>query len=173
MTYLLLSILKRVESVQVLEKKIYNGIHSTIGGLTLQLNSENAIGHLSMFSNIDHEHFTIRIYGTKAALNINMLDLTITKERERNLPKVPARMLSTVEQSFQGISETTANIGSGAGLLYRNREELKEALKKMRERENLREELGERGKEYFNQNFTVEAHLDQYFSLIDFLKRRG
>lgn len=110
MTYLLLSFLKRVESVQVLEKKIYNGNHSTIGGLTLQLNSENAIGHLSMFSNMDHEHFSIRIYGTKAALNINMLDLTIAMEKERNLPRVPARMLSTIEQSFQGISETAANI---------------------------------------------------------------
>jgi len=59
---------------------------------------------------------------------------------------------------------------SGAGLLYRNREELKEALKRVREREDLREELGERGKKYFNQNLTVEAHLERYFSLIDLLR---
>ena len=73
-----------------------------------------------------------------------------------------------IAHDIAGPGELVRN--SGAGLLYQNREELKEALKKVRDREDLRKELGERGMKYFNQNLTVEAHLDQYFSLIDKLR---
>jgi predicted dehydrogenase len=110
LTYLLLSFLNKIDSIQVLENKIDNGTHPATGGLAVQLSSENAIGRLLMFYSMDHEHFTIDIFGTKAVLHINMLDLTITLEKERNLPRVLARMFTTVEQSFRGILETIANI---------------------------------------------------------------
>ena len=110
LTYLLLSFLNKIDSVQVLEKKINDGTHPATGGLAVQLSSENAIGRLLMFYGMDHEHFTIDIFGTKAALHINMLDLTVILEKERNLPSVLARMFTTVEQSFQGIIGTIANL---------------------------------------------------------------
>lgn len=61
---------------------------------------------------------------------------------------------------------------SGAGLLYQNGEGLRVALKKIKEREHLRREFGKKGREYFQKNLTIEAHLDMYFSLIDQIRRR-
>ena len=108
--YLLLSFLNKIDSVQVLEKNINNEPPPAVGGLAVQLSAKKAIGRLLMFYCMDHEHFSIDIFGTKAALHINMLDLTVILEKERNLPSVLARMFTTVEQGFQGIIGIIANL---------------------------------------------------------------
>ena len=110
--YLLLSFIDNVKSVQVSRKQANKSSSNPINGINIQLHAKNAMGHIMMLDNMEYGDFTLDIYGSKLALHINMLDLTITIERERNLPKRLARMYSTVEQSFQNILGTGQNIAN-------------------------------------------------------------
>lgn len=107
--YLLLSFLGSAASVQVCAKQL-TSLNDSVNSIALQLKSETAIAHAAMFDNTQHGHFTVLIHGTKATLNINMLNLTMSIERERKLPKTAARMFATIDQSFQSLFHTGKNI---------------------------------------------------------------
>lgn len=109
MSYLLLSFLENVSSVQACKKQIRLS-DNIINGIHVQLEGSNAIGHMFMFDNMEYVHLSIHIYGTKGALHLNMLDLTMSLEKERNLPKTMSQMLVTIEQSFQNILSIGHNI---------------------------------------------------------------
>jgi len=83
----------------------------------LQLQFRTALGRILMIDNMDYEHFSIDIYGSRAAIHINMMDLTYSIERQRSgLPLVVSRVGVTVEQSIQRLFGTLSNlffIGTG------------------------------------------------------------
>jgi predicted dehydrogenase len=112
MIYVLRNFLGNINSINVTRKERTHDPATKINGIDVQVDAENAMGRLLMYDNMDYYHFTFRIYGTRAVVNINMLDLTMTIEKERNLPKTAAKMLSTVEQSFQGLANTGGNIAN-------------------------------------------------------------
>ncbi len=109
MIYLFLCFLGSVESVLVLRKSLNDSFSDTINGIGVEVNAESGMGHILMLENMNYGRFTVHVYGTKLALHINMMDLTMTVEKERNLPKTAARMFSTVEQGLQGIVGNLAN----------------------------------------------------------------
>ena len=55
---------------------------------------------------------------------------------------------------------------SGGGLLYRNDQELRDAIESLRVNPDLRAELGKRGHEAYRKQWTEEQHLDRYLALI-------
>jgi len=61
---------------------------------------------------------------------------------------------------------------SGGGFAYNTEEELRQAMDRLLEDAALRRELGRRGYEAYQQNWTVEAHLKGYLSLIGELAAR-
>jgi predicted dehydrogenase len=110
LVYLALLFLGFAQSVQVSRKNIAKSSSELINAISVQIDGEKAMGQILMLDNMDYGHFGVKIYGTKQALHINMLDLTMNVERERNLPTTIARMLSTVDQSIQSLACTTSNI---------------------------------------------------------------
>ena len=107
--YLFLCFLGNVKSVQVLRKRLNNSSLDSIHGISVEVDAEKGMGHLLMLDNMNYGHFSVHIYGTKLALHMNMMDLTMTVEKERNLPKTAARMFSTMEQGFQNIMGNISN----------------------------------------------------------------
>mgnify|MGYP001399062314 CR=1 FL=1 len=55
---------------------------------------------------------------------------------------------------------------SGGGLLYRNSQELAAAIESLRRNSELKAELGERGHETYQNQWTEKQHLDRYLALI-------
>jgi glycosyltransferase involved in cell wall biosynthesis len=60
---------------------------------------------------------------------------------------------------------------SGAGMLYQDEEGLDGCLRRMRETPDMRREFSDRGRAYFEGNYTEEAHLARYFSVIQAVSR--
>lgn len=61
---------------------------------------------------------------------------------------------------------------SGGGLLFRNSQELAAAIESLRRNPALEAELGERGHEAYQKQWTEEQHLDQYLALISRIRER-
>ena len=113
--YLILPFIGPVVDVQASRREI-QATRGAIPGLNVGLNGQQAFGHLLMLTRMPYAHFQLHIYGTRKALHINMMDLTMTVKRELQLPKTAARMTSTLEQSLQsvwGLGTNTLKILSG------------------------------------------------------------
>jgi glycosyltransferase involved in cell wall biosynthesis len=76
-----------------------------------------------------------------------------------------ARKTPIVVRDLGGMPEAVE--ASGGGFVYRSDEELIEALERLAASPELRETLGERGYQAFLQRWTREAHLRQYFELLE------
>jgi glycosyltransferase involved in cell wall biosynthesis len=61
---------------------------------------------------------------------------------------------------------------SGGGLLFRNSRELGQAIESLRANPALKAELGKRGREAFQKQWTEEQHLDRYLALISRIGKR-
>lgn len=102
-----------------------NSSHSqttySIHSWMVQLKCEAAVARVFVTDNMPYGHFGIDIYGSEAALHINMMDLTYSIERIRDfLPLTAARMASTLEQSMQKVWQTIGNsVRIAAGRLKR------------------------------------------------------
>jgi glycosyltransferase involved in cell wall biosynthesis len=89
--------------------------------------------------------------------------------------------LVTVEAFRQRTPVIVRNLGalaeiveeSGGGLAYDTEEELRQAMGRLLEDPAYRRELGQRGYEAYGRNWTVEAHLKRYLSLIGELAARA
>ncbi len=68
-----------------------------------------------------------------------------------------------------GMPETVESIGGG--LVYEDDAGLKQGLELLASRRKLREEMGRRGREAFENEWTPEAHLKRYFSIIETVER--
>ncbi len=110
MIYLLAHFMGKMNFLKVLTKKMDKSIAGCIKGIEGQADYEKGMGHFLMLDDMPYYHFTLHLYGTKAVLHINMLDLTMTVEKERKMPKTAAKMLSTVEQAIQNLGGTAGNI---------------------------------------------------------------
>ena len=55
---------------------------------------------------------------------------------------------------------------SSGGFIYSNHEELVEAIDHLRQSQSLRQQVGERGYQYFLEHWSREAHLNKYMALI-------
>jgi predicted dehydrogenase len=76
----------------------------------IQLSFENALGRIFMMDCMPYGHFSIDLYGTRATVHINMMDLTYRIGRIRSgLPLAAARMGSTFEEGLQSLWQTLAN----------------------------------------------------------------
>lgn len=108
--YLLLHLLENLTVINVSKRQLYSTTDRPIDELNVLFDAENATASLSIFTNTAYGHFTIDIYGVKAILHIDMLNLTMTIQKERNLPRIPARMLAVAEQSCQNLYNISLNI---------------------------------------------------------------
>ena len=61
---------------------------------------------------------------------------------------------------------------SGGGLLYRNSQELRDAIESLLANPELKRELGKRGHEAYQKQWTEEQHLDRYLALISRIGER-
>lgn len=86
-----------------------------------QLRFDHAVGRILMIDRMPYGHFSIDLYGTQAAIHVNMMDLTLSTERIRHgIPLTAARMESTVEQSLQKLWQVFSNsVGILTGRLKR------------------------------------------------------
>lgn len=75
-----------------------------------------------------------------------------------------------IARDIGALSELVAT--SGGGLLYRNVQELGDAIESLRTNPALKAELGKRGYEAYQQQWTEEQHLDQYLALISRIGER-
>jgi predicted dehydrogenase len=76
----------------------------------VQMGFPGAVGRILLIDRMPYGHFGLDLYGAKAALHINMMDLTWSLERIRNAwPLAAARMGATVEQSVQRLGQTLFN----------------------------------------------------------------
>ncbi len=89
------------------------------------------------------------------------------------LPLVPLEAFTTgtpaVVRRFGALEELVEE--TGAGLSYGSPSELDAALDRLAGDSRLRAELGRRGSRAFTERFSVDAHLERYFSLIDSVAR--
>jgi glycosyltransferase involved in cell wall biosynthesis len=70
-----------------------------------------------------------------------------------------------IVRALGGLEEVVED--SQGGYIYRTSEELLAAMERLRTDAALRRELGERGYRKYLQLWTEEAHLDQYFRLLE------
>lgn len=61
---------------------------------------------------------------------------------------------------------------AGGGFVYRTTQELLEAMEKLRNQPELARQLGERGHQYYVQNYTEVEHLKKYYDLIEEIQVR-
>jgi len=111
--YLLQSFFGPCRALQFLEKYVGKTTSSPqmLRGYALQLQFHTALGRILMIDNMEYDHFNIDIYGTHAAIHINMMDLTFTIERQRlGLPIVVSRVAVTVDESIQRLVRTLSNL---------------------------------------------------------------
>ena len=70
-----------------------------------------------------------------------------------------------IARALGGLQEVVEE--SGGGFVYQSNEELLAAMERLRTQAPLRNELGERGHHTYLERWTEEAHLHQYFALIE------
>jgi glycosyltransferase involved in cell wall biosynthesis len=107
------------------------------------------------------EHHLQRLYEHAVAVIVPSLSFEI-------FPLVP---VEAFRQRTPVIARDLGALGelveeSRGGLLYDNEEELRQAMDRLLEDRFYRNELGQRGYEAYQQNWTVEAHLRRYLALI-------
>ncbi len=76
-----------------------------------------------------------------------------------------ARKTPVIARELGALTEIVND--SNGGLLFRSAEELLKCIKKIQDSQKLRDELGENGYRVFIRNWSTEAHLKSYFSLIE------
>ena len=76
-----------------------------------------------------------------------------------------ARRTPAIVRDLGGLPE--AVVESGGGFVYRNDEELIDALERLRTSAGLRDELGERGHAAYRRRWNADAHLDAYLGIVD------
>ena len=81
------------------------------------------------------------------------------------IPEAFARRTPVIARDLGGLREMIAE--TGGGLLFRDASELLGAIARVEASPALRTTLGDRGYEAFVRDWTTEAHLDRYLSLID------
>jgi predicted dehydrogenase len=120
LTYLALAFMPAIEAVEAVRNRAEGYMNGRVNGIDVILRGGGATGHLLMLDHMDYGHFSLHLYGTRCVVHINMLDLTITVEKERGLPRPAAWMLSTMEQACLSILATVGNaLRIAAGRLRR------------------------------------------------------
>ena len=80
-----------------------------------------------------------------------------------------ARKTPVIVRDFGALPEAVND--SSGGFIYSNHDELVNAIEQLRQSPSLRQELGERGYQYFLEHWSREAHLRMYFELIGEVKQ--
>jgi predicted dehydrogenase len=107
--YLLLSFMDDVKSVKVSRSR--DGVYSlaVVNGIGIQVFGEKSLGYVTMLDNMEYVHFSVHVYGFRRAVHMNMLDLTMTVERQARIPRRAAWMLNTLDQAGQNIAGIIGN----------------------------------------------------------------
>jgi len=161
--YILLLLLGKLTVVNVAKRQLYGRTNRPINELNVLFDAENATGSLSIFTNTAYAHFNIDIYGVDAILRIDMLNMTMTLRKERNLPRIPARMLVVVEESFQNLYNILSNAFKILGRKLRRRHGHRVLIKKFYE--SIRNDTeppvcGDQGREAVDILEVVRKHLE-------------
>jgi hypothetical protein len=69
------------------------------------------MGVMALASNTAQGFFAVELFTPQMVVRLNMLDLTYTVYRERDLGVVLGRMGASVEESLRHLWSTTANVG--------------------------------------------------------------
>ena len=112
MIYLLQSFLGPSTELQLMHGCIGSPVQDRMGQETfaVQLRFEKGFGNMLMMSHMSYGHFSIHLYGTRAAAHVNIMDLTFRLEQMRKaLPREAAFMESTIRQGVQNASQTLGN----------------------------------------------------------------
>ncbi|MBN1795971.1 MAG: Gfo/Idh/MocA family oxidoreductase [Sedimentisphaerales bacterium] len=83
--------------------------YKQVNRLNVLLSSEERICNLLILDNTDYPNFTIRLFGDKAALHINLFALTMVLEKHRNLPRGAAQLMQAAEQGIKSICSSGCN----------------------------------------------------------------
>jgi predicted dehydrogenase len=112
MIYLLQSFLGPSTELQLMSDCIGSPVQDRMGpeAFAVQLRFEKGWGNMLMLNHMPYGHFSIHLYGTRAAAHVNIMDLTFRLEQMRKtLPREAAFMESTIRQGVQNIYQTLGN----------------------------------------------------------------
>ncbi len=77
--------------------------------LRVMMRGEHCTGSLTISMNASPPLNTLKLYGTKMTVEVNLNNMTIVKRREFNLPKVVAKPMPNLDESRQLISQTVTS----------------------------------------------------------------
>ncbi len=108
--YLLLHWLKTVTDVAIREQRVRHGTEREIRLWNATLASDERMGVMALGDNTDQGQFVVELFTPKMVIRLNMLDLTTTIYRERELGVVARRMGASVEESLRRLASTAGNL---------------------------------------------------------------
>jgi predicted dehydrogenase len=108
--YLILHWLGRADEVSITEKRVHAGSGREMRLWNATLCSGNQMGVMALGSNTAQGFFVVELFTPQMVLRLNMLDLTYTVYRERELGVVAGRMGASVEESLVRLWSTTSNV---------------------------------------------------------------
>lgn len=108
--YLILNWLGHIDDVSITEKRVNPGTEREIRLWNATLSSGSQMGVMALGSNTDQGFFVVELFTPFMVIRLNMLDLTYTVYRERDLGVVAGRMGASVEESLLRLWSTTSNV---------------------------------------------------------------
>jgi len=109
--YSMLLFLEKINAVKIMKNKLKTSAGDMINALNVQFDADNKMGNFSVMDNMEYAHFKIHIYGSKLAVHINMLNLSMTIEKNHNtLPRTAAMICSSIEEGMQILGGNISNI---------------------------------------------------------------
>jgi len=120
---------------------------------------------------LDHVHFLGSVYGARLdALYRGATALLVPSVGYETFGMVVveamARGTPSIVHDLGALPEVIEDSGQ-AGIVYRTTDELLDAMGRMRADPNVRGELGERGRNAWEERWSEEPHLEGYFEAID------
>jgi predicted dehydrogenase len=108
--YLILNWLKRATDVSIRDARVNAGTDREIWLWNATIQGENQMGVMALGNNTDQGQFVVELFTPHMVIRLNMLDLTYTIYRERDLGVVAGRMGASVEESLRRLWSTTSNV---------------------------------------------------------------
>jgi len=118
--YLILNWIKKATDVTVSDQRVNPGTDKEIWLWNATIHADNQMAVMALGNNTDQGQFVVELFTPQMVIRLNMLDLTYTTYRERDLGVVAGRMGASVEESLVRLWSTTSNVAKiAAGKLTR------------------------------------------------------
>ncbi len=109
--YLLLNWLGQATDVAIGEKRVHAGTPDEIWLWNVTVSSADKLGVMALGNNTNQGQFVVELFTPRMVIRLNMLDLTCTIYRERNIGVVAGRMGASIEESLRRLWSTAKNVG--------------------------------------------------------------